>query len=559
MKGSGTPGAQPSDAGAQGVQTSDSAASDAPTSDAGRPGAQPNDTGAPDAPTSDAAVDAEPGHAIVSAQPTWQLVQFVSTGQSLSVGWGASVLSTVETSGNLALHDSSGAYDITNPNAPTLSLVPNAGPIRTITDGTSPYPNNIAGETPDSRFADQVTALTGGWTLVQTTAGQSGESMSVIQKGGTGNAYAASLYEVAAAHRLAAAEGKTHGVGCVLLTHGEADADLQTSASAYAADLAALHDAYQADVQALTGQTSPVPMLLTQQGSSPGIGAGENTTALGMLIAAQANPGAVVLVGPKYQYDYLVPNLHLLGPSYRLLGEKYAEAYVAIAGGGSWEPLWPTAIVSSGTNLTVSFHVPAPPLVFDAAAPQPHQAGALAAWAGGRGFEVSDTFLTGTVMNVSDTNPIVITMDTDLPATLATGEALTLENVWMGDTPSAQAINTTWTVTVTGPKTFALDGSTALDAGPGGSPLSRIFEAVGVTGARIDGDDVVLSLARAPRSDVIVGYAHTPDLTTWQGQTGGFIGGAGRMGDLRDSDRFAGISGTVQPNWAVEFSEALMQ
>ena len=67
------------------------------------------------------------------------------------------------------------------------------------------------------------------YVSAQTEVGEAGQPISVIQKGATdtgttGRAYAASLFEVAAIARLAKAQGKSYGVGAILLNHGESDA-----------------------------------------------------------------------------------------------------------------------------------------------------------------------------------------------------------------------------------------------------------------------------------------------------------------------------------------------
>ena len=61
---------------------------------------------------------------------------------------------------------------------------------------------------------------------MHSVVGQGAASITVIQKNGTGNAYAASLFEATALTRLVAAAGARYEVGAVMLTHGEADAEL---------------------------------------------------------------------------------------------------------------------------------------------------------------------------------------------------------------------------------------------------------------------------------------------------------------------------------------------
>jgi hypothetical protein len=160
-------------------------------------------------------------------------------------------------------------YDASNP---MLSVVPLVEPIRTLA-GVYPgaYPTNIDGETPHTAMADQISALFqkdggGDYVTVHTVVGESGQGIHGIDKTATvtsnmGHAYPATLFEVGALKRLAAAKGKTYGVGAIVLTHGETDA----GNASYESDVYTLLSDYNTDIAAITGQTTKIPLLLTQQ------------------------------------------------------------------------------------------------------------------------------------------------------------------------------------------------------------------------------------------------------------------------------------------------------
>jgi hypothetical protein len=81
-------------------------------------------------------------------------------------------------------------------------------------------------------------------------------------------------------------------------------------------------------------------------------------------------------------------HVHLGAPEYEKLGEKIAQVYFErVVLGHDWQPLQPTAAEKSGNTVTVHFHVPVPPLAWDANLPPPH-ASMIPQWAAGRGFEV---------------------------------------------------------------------------------------------------------------------------------------------------------------------------
>jgi hypothetical protein len=197
--------------------------------------------------------------------------------------------------------------------------------------------------------------------------------------GTNGRAYAAALFEAAAITRLARNAGKTYGMRAVVVTHGETDWQSPT----YENELVGLLDDWNRDIGAITGQTEPIVMFLSQQWAFP-TGAGERSLAtqtqwrLGV-----ERPGAFVCTGPKYQYAGDGDSLHLAVESYRALGEKNGQVYYErFLLGRDWQPLHPLAATVDGGVVRVRFHVPVPPLRWDESLPE------AVAWERGRGFEL---------------------------------------------------------------------------------------------------------------------------------------------------------------------------
>jgi hypothetical protein len=351
---------------------------------------------------------------------TWDWTGVIGTGQSLSVGAQASTVTlTTQPFSNLKLSLGNASVTVPpyNANDPALSLVPLVEPIRTeATSYPSAYPLNIYGETPHTAMADQISALyradaRGDYVTVHTVVGESGQGINVINKAATvtsnmGHAYAATLFEVSALKRLATAAGKTYGVGGIILTHGEADA----GNSNYEQDVVQLYTDYNADIAAITGQSTKIPLFVTQQQTSPG----DNSTTASLIAEWKIgvdHPGEAICVGPKYQYPYASDYLHLVASGYDRLGEKYAEVfYEKVVLGHEWQPLQPSGASRSGNVITVDFHVPVSPLVWDSMLPAPHQT-AHTAWAKGRGFEVQDQSGEQTIGSVAiQGNSVVITL-----------------------------------------------------------------------------------------------------------------------------------------------------
>ena len=305
----------------------------------------------------------------------------VGTGQSLSVGAASNGLVFTTPSANsrkLSLGARAMMWPI-DANDPELSLTPLAEPIRPLdtTGFSQPYPNNIYGESFHTAMAAQIAAPV---MTVHSVVGQGAASITVIRKNGSGNAYAASLFEVTALTRLL--EG--YQVGAVILTHGEADAELPS----YEDDIALLAADYAADLPAITGQNRPVPLILSQQHADPVTGRSTSTVAAWK--AGVDHPGKIYCAGPKYQYAYASDRIHLLAGAYDRLGVKYAEVFnEVVVLGHDWQPLQPIAATRDGQTISVRFHVPSPPLAWDEAFGAPHQF-VHVEWKNGRGFEVQD-------------------------------------------------------------------------------------------------------------------------------------------------------------------------
>jgi hypothetical protein len=311
----------------------------------------------------------------------WDWVGVIGTGQSLSVGAGAPAITTEQPFGNLKLAKRDA----------TWSLVPLVEPIRPYPRiGDGQYPGNILGETPHSAMANQLTSLARAdglddYVTIHSVVGWSGHCLSDIDQHGNGKAYPASLEEVRAIKTLADAQHRSFAVLAITLTHGECD----SRNTDYERGLFRLWQDYDRDLRAITGQSDHVVLLESQQGTFPfENGVSEGT--LAQWSVGVSHPNQVICVGPKYQYAYVADRIHMDAPSYRRLGEKYAEVMDRVVRRHeSWAPLQPTSASRDGPTLVVHFHVPNPPLAWDESLAPPHQ-GSFVEWANGRGFEVED-------------------------------------------------------------------------------------------------------------------------------------------------------------------------
>src|SRR6185312_5098830 len=350
----------------------------------------------------------------------WDWSGVIGTGQSLAVGqYGTPAKATTQPYNNLKLSTGSAAWPL-NPNDATFKMVPLTEPIgRAPTTYPSSYPTNIAGETPHTAMGDQITALamsSAGRDDVNVHGefGENGQCLTYLvknapQSGVNGHAYQATLFETQAITRLAKAAGKTYGVAALTVTHGECDA----GNSNYESQLFGLLQNYDTDIAAITGQTQPLLMIVSQQNATND----QSASTLAQWKIGVDHPTDVVCSGPKYQYPYYTDGVHLITDGYEMLGEKYGQIYFQrVVLGNPWQPLQPISVDRTGTRqINVHYHVPVSPLVWDTALSVPNANSAP--WKNGKGFEVRANNTAVTINQVAISGDTVqITVASDLPA-----------------------------------------------------------------------------------------------------------------------------------------------
>jgi hypothetical protein len=353
----------------------------------------------------------------------WDWVGIVGTGQSLAVGdHGNPIKSTTQPYGNLKLSTGTLAWPV-DANDAKLTLVPLTEPVGRLARGyPSAWPENISGETMHSSMGNQMTVLAraGNRDLVSVHGefGENGQCMTYLHKGAkpdgvNGRAFQATLIEAQAITRLAAAAGKTYGVGAIALVHGECDSVNLT----YEDDLVKLWTDYNTDLRAITGQAQKIPMLVSQQNST----SSHSASTLAQWQVGVHHPEDFVCVGPKYQYPCATDGTHLTVDGYRLLGEKMGQVYFERRVlSHDWQPLQPTSLERKGDRIiSVKFHVPVLPLAWDADLQPPHQ-NSMLEWALGKGFEVRAGTKRLTINSAdivcSTGDTVEITMADELPA-----------------------------------------------------------------------------------------------------------------------------------------------
>lgn len=248
---------------------------------------------------------------------------------------------------------------------------------------------DYAVETMSSALANEASKLaTDAHDILVSVHGRSGNTYACLRKGGCEGGIAAGymapftegMMEVSDAMALAKAAGKSYVVRAVTAIHGESDHyayanDLeqfpmpstsgQGTTASYGDALVEWQADYETGVKAITGQKTPVPMLLLQMSNWNDVP--HSRIPAWMLEAHVKTAGKVVLVAPGYPIGYSADCLHFTNHGQRRIGEYFGKAYARIVlAGKKWEPLRPIRVTLAGKVLTAKFVVPKPPLVLDA-------------------------------------------------------------------------------------------------------------------------------------------------------------------------------------------------
>lgn len=313
----------------------------------------------------------------------------LSTGQSNSVAHeGRPVLSTTPSANNLMFDvgvmtsgdcENAGCRTYQKPS----SFVPLTEgdtfwyPVETMSSGMA----NLASSLATTKYGKATHAL------LVSLAGRNGLTYWCLREGGCNfidgsyvNAFSENMRQVDDALAIAKAAGKSYVVRAVTSVHGESDDyayatntqefpldgtdGTSKSVADYTQGLLEWQRDYENGVKAKTGQTLPVPLLISQH-------SGWNDIATSAVAEMQYNAhllskGKVVLVTAGYPLEYASDCRHYTNHGERQLGEYFAKAYSRIVVEGlPWEPVHPKKVTIAGDTITAKYYVPKPPLVFD--------------------------------------------------------------------------------------------------------------------------------------------------------------------------------------------------
>ena len=207
----------------------------------------------------------------------------------------------------------------------------------------------------------------GDYVILPSSHGTSGASIANLSKGGSTGSYEDALHGVDEAVRLAAAEGKATAVQSLSWVQGESDR--YDTAAEYKTKLQAMLADYRADIAARTGQSHDFIVLIYQpSGNQYSFPTGElvpNTIAQAIFEASEEDP-RILIAAPMYQAAH-ADDLHFASAGGKLIGMQWGKVlYKRVYRGEDWRPVEPRRITKHSPRvITVKFHVPEAPLLFD--------------------------------------------------------------------------------------------------------------------------------------------------------------------------------------------------
>lgn len=343
-------------------------------------------------------------------RPVCKYNHILTTGQSLSTGMeGWPALSKVAKGGSLMFGDSVRPSSVGGAGFTPLGVAA-LKPLKAVVQSTSgssiltdaqvaalaPGAGN-EGESSDIgavNYARKLFLQTYGFAadpgrlFVASNCGVSGKTIESLSKGAAPELYQRVTQAAQGVKAIADAEGATYCVPAVLFMQGEYNYTTAYGGAADKATYKARLRQYRADVVAdvcagIAGQAAPPAFITYQTGATYTSDA--NDLAIGQ---AQLELGLEernwYLATPAYPYTD--KGGHLDANGYRWLGMQMGKVlHRVVTLGQSWKPLSPRAVTVNGGSVLIDFHVPHPPLVFDA----PYVALAAASYPT-KGFKVLD-------------------------------------------------------------------------------------------------------------------------------------------------------------------------
>ena len=280
----------------------------------------------------------------------------IFNGQSLSVGADSRApISVTPEHGNVMIGDSV-AYDLAREKvfSPLIGTNTDEAPIiGTVNFFKALYEKQAA---PDAHPI-----------FIGSSCGVSGRAIEQLSKGAYKDYWGRMVGSMQAAKEITSKEGKSYGVAALCWVQGESNyspsGDFTGTKEGYKEKLKKFREEFMKEAIGISKQTK-TPAFVTYQ-TSGAYTNDTNSLAIGMAQweLTKEVPGCY-LATPTYPFtDY---GGHLTANGYRWMGAQFGKVLDKVmVRREKWKPLSPIKVKREGRTLSIDFHVPEPPLVFD--------------------------------------------------------------------------------------------------------------------------------------------------------------------------------------------------
>lgn len=283
------------------------------------------------------------------------ILHIVSSGQSLSMGAFGEPITLQPPTANRLLTIADGVRLANQDDTLTSEMI---APFEPLVSKTQEVPVVQL-----SAQLNRMRGLPGTAGLLASAHGHGGWSIAQLSKGTV--PYSNSMTAVQGAFDECQSLGYDYRVPFVDWIQGEEDS--AGVAGAYASALEQLQSDYQSDIQAISGQSGAIPILLDQisNWTAGGYNLAESNVPFEQLNVSLQHPNRFVCAGPKYWLPTVSDGVHLTSESYARLGAMHARAAAAIISGSSWMPTHCISATRVGLIVILEFHTPSGPLTVD--------------------------------------------------------------------------------------------------------------------------------------------------------------------------------------------------
>lgn len=198
--------------------------------------------------------------------------------------------------------------------------------------------------------------------VLAATHGLGGAELNAIDEGTA--SFSNLVAHIQGAASIATASNWVLNIPVWYVVHGENDTYLNTPVENYRTNFLTMYERMNTIAKTASGQSNDPIVIMTQTASRTYENQSNSHPANAQLFLNLSDSRIKVAV-PTYIFPTVADGVHLTNSVSAWLGEYLSKAARYELFGLGWNPVMPTNVTVSGTNVVIKYTVPKPPLVFD--------------------------------------------------------------------------------------------------------------------------------------------------------------------------------------------------